>query len=286
MKRLFSFILSSALLVIPTFTQAQEPLIHGFNISLSKGFTEILVPRKAHSSEIDFMNYVYNYPLELSDSYTAISLGLKIDSKVELNYKMLMQYTLNFKNINTSIKYNIDNVHGINVGFYRYEQILNRFYDFSYAPEGEHFYLLADLRAKERFFDNTYYAGYFLRMNFSDIKCIANLNGGLCSFNPFEIDLFLKRVNSNDVIKQKYVNRMQWDAFLFPEINFKYDLTYEKKVDMGIEFNANSILSYRSIPYIKTVYTNLTVNQESALFKPDRHLYFRYEFGLGVYLEW
>lgn len=265
---------------------SQKAFVHNFEITLCKGFKETIVPKNEVGSEIDLMNYMYRFPLLLEDAYTGVSVGMNLGDKLDFKYKVLFDNALNFKNSKASVSFSPKKNFGYKIGFYSYEQVLNRYFDFPFNISYGSYFLIADLKSKERFFDKTYYAGIIWNGKYKKLQIETSLNAGVCSFSQVDIDLFLKKQNSNEILKINYISMKEWDGMIFPELEAKYDLYANKRFNAGIKLSANSIIASRSLNYYKLVYVDREEFSSSILVFPKNHLYFRYEVDMGIYFKW
>lgn len=274
------------LLLISGSVCSQKAFIHNYEITLSKGFKETIVQKNEVEKEIDFLNYIYRFPLLLEDAYTGLALGFSVGDKIDFKSKVLFDNAVNFKNYKVSVSIFPRKNLGYRFGFYRYEQVLNRYFDFPFTQTYGYDFLIADLKSKERFFSWTYNTGIIWKAKIKKLQLETSINAGVCSFSQINIDLLLKKHNSNNVLKINYVTFKDWYGMLFPEIEAKYDLFATERYNAGIKFSANSIVTSRQLNYEKLVFENTDEVYKRSLIFPKNHWYFRYDVDLGIYFKW
>ena len=266
--------------------QAQDKFISQYKIALNKGFEESIAQKNPTGKEIDFMNYLYRFPILLEDSYTGLSAHIWFRKSWEINFQTLMQYHVNFKNIKLSAMYFPTQNLGYRFGFYRYEQIFTGFYDFPFYENDGSFYVVADKKTKQRVFDKAVYGGIVYRKTINRFQLEGALNGGACIFSPFKVNLFLKKKDSNLLQNIEYQTVSDWYGYILPEISAGYDLFGNAAYNVGIELNASSLITNRAVDFDKTVYSWTSDYYTAVRINPESHLYFRYECDLGIYLKW
>jgi hypothetical protein len=266
--------------------QAQEKFISHYKIGISKGFEKSIVQKRAINSNIDFMNYTYQYPLLLTDSYTGLFAQISFRNRLEINFQTQMQYHINLKNVRLSMQYFPKNNLGFTAGFYRYEQIFSGFYEYPFTENDGSFFMIADMKAKQRFFDRAIYSGITFRKSINKFRFEGKFNGGACIFSPINVSLFLKQKDNNLIKRVEYKTARIWNGFILPEATVSYDLFSIKNMSYGIELKANSFISNRAVNYNKIIYSWNSDNYSSVIIKPESHFYFRYECDLGLYFKW
>lgn len=260
--------------------------ISSFKFSLSKGVKETRIQTNNQRQELDFLNYNYLFPILLEDAYTGIGLGMVLPNHIEINFHTLMQYKANFKNYKINMCYFPKQYIGFQAGISQYEQIFSEFYDFPFLENDGTYFLIADKKTRLRVKDRTFYAGMLVRKTQSRFQVDGSFNIGIYSFNPFDVSLLLKQQNSNVKKKVEFQSDRQIQVFVKPELSLSYLIFKGKHMDMGMEFNSNAMLSGRSIQYTKTVYTQTMEQFTATQIHPESHLYFRYEIGLGLFVQW
>ncbi len=265
---------------------AQESFISQYKVAIHKGFEESIVPKHTHDENLDFMNYVYRFPLLLEDSYTALSTHLWFRNRMEVNFQALMLYNVNLKNVNFALSYFPKENLGYNVGILRYEQIFTGFYDFPFIENDGSFVDFADRRTKLRVFDRAIYSGLIVRKTINKFQIEGKFNGGAGSFTPFSISLLLKKKDSNLKRKIEYKTFETWYGFIFPEMQVSYIFFKNGRINYGIELQANSLIWNRAVNYAKTTYNWTDQDYSSEMVKRPGHFYFRYEWDLGIYIKW
>lgn len=265
---------------------SQKAFVHNYEISLSKGFKETIMQKNEVEEEIDFLNYIYRYPLLLEDSYTGLALGFSVGDKIDFKSKVLFDNAVNFKNYKVSVSIFPKKNLGYRFGFCRYEQILNRYFDFPFNLTYGSYYINADFKSKERFFDRTFNAGIVWKAKVKKLQLETSISAGVCSFSQLNVDLFLKEHYSNDVLKINYITFTEWYGMLFPELEANYNLIATERYNAGIKLSANSIVASRQLSYEQLIFENKEDNYTRALVSPKHHLYFRYDVDLGLYIKW
>lgn len=276
-------LLPAALLLVMlcSFTAtAQDKFIEDFSVSLSFGARSVArTPQTA--SHLDFMNYI-----AVDDPYFVAYQYFNLTGRFNFRGKWQAEATLNYNDSDLSYILQAQRMltdrFSINMGVFSLAQYMIGFEEFYNDKDPG----LVD-RVNQRY-GNIRDLGIMLgpayrirgRMGFVD----ARLNAGFSSTQPFSASFLLSSEGSNLRQLVAYKTKFSFSPFVSPELTAGIHLFRGKKSTLGIQGRFLWYSSRPSIPYERTTYTWTLDNAASQNIYPEKTLYRRMEYDLGLFL--
>ncbi len=239
---------------------------------------------------VDFLNYLYGGTGE--SLYGLLSIGFSLspnenwtfDTKINLLSDLLpnqmqTQVTRRIRSINPAWD------RGIKARFYLYPQYLDEFNQFHIIKDTE---LIGDLDPNYRqrsLYDLGISAMPYLNYKSRRFQATLASGIGLSSFIPFREVVTQKRPHANFRREIRYKTLYKAALSSHSEVEATFDLFSNSRNSFGLLVRAEALLSFRNLPYERTVYTWTEENKRVDKINPKNRFYSKSEFSGGLFFK-
>lgn len=239
---------------------------------------------------IDFLDYMYGG--SGNSTYGLMSIGFSLspnenwtfDTKINLLSDLLpnqmqTQVSRRIRSINPTWDW------GVKARIYLYPQYLDEFNQFHILKDTG---LIADLSHNYRqrsLYDLGISAMPYLKYKSRRLQAFFASGLGLASFIPFGEVVTQKKPNANFRREIRYQTLYKAALTSHTDVEATFDLLRNSRISFGLLVRAELLLSYRNLPYERTLYTWTEENVVVNKIKPKNRLYAKSELSGGLFFK-
>ena len=240
--------------------------------------------------DIDFLNYLHGGTG--NSLYGLMSIGFSLspnenwtfDTKINLLSDLLpnqmqTQVTHRIRSINPDLDW------GIKARVYLYPQYLDEFNQFHLQKDSG---VIADLNYNYRqrsLYDLGISVMPYLKYSNKRFQTTIASGIGLNSFLPFREVITQKKPDANFRREISYQTRYKAALTSHTEVEATFDLIRNSRNSFGLLLRAEALLTFRNLPYDRTIFTWTEDNNAVDKINPKNQFYSKTEFSGGLFFK-
>ena len=277
------------LLSVSLFSQEDKDLpkgIRNIETSFTLGVGHIHVEEHSNDDNLDFLNYVDDYPEYLD--FITMKFGLQFDysKKMHADINLILLDDIMPDNYDISTYYLLNNFFGVGAGSMLSKYWISDYGKFHIDRNPDYYTEGGNYRQFE-YYDLGFYVTPVYRPIYKDgYKIVLKMNVGMSSFMKEESTFYLKKKLSNKRILYDYNTKLAFQPYINPKIDLRLNLIKIKNKNLGLLLKSNYYFSKRSMNYDLSYQEWTSENAVNTSVNTLKHNYSRLEIDLGFYLLW
>lgn len=240
--------------------------------------------------DVDFLNYLHGGSGNILYGLMSIGFSLSPNEIWTFETKINLLSDLLPNQMQTQVTRHINSLNpvwdwGIKARFYLYPQYLDEYNQFHILKDPE---LIGDLDGNYRqrsLYDLGISAMPYLKYKSRRFEATLASGIGLSSFIPFREVVTQKRPNANLRREIRYKTLYKAALSSHSEVEATFDLLRNSRNSFGLLVRAEALLSFRNLPYERTVFTWTEENKVVDKINPKNKFYSKTEFSGGLFFK-
>lgn len=262
------------------------------NLDIWFGWRNFYQPAINETEELNFFDY-YMKNDDTTDSFrsTYEYLGVGWSKRWSQHWESDLRITINSAlRANTIFMRGIyypENKYGFFLDYYMYPQLMNSFTPYFENRPNKYIADINDYNWWQwQMFDFAFSLGVIRPVKLGYSEIIPAISAGVILGPIFEKSVLLKEIQSNyrELIEYEFANKPT--PFIKTEVEIKIALLSTAQTIFGLQIKTDALVGLRSIDYYKTSSEWTMNNSISEKIYGPKHLFFKNEFDIGLYITW
>lgn len=271
-------------LLLPVLSMWAQDNSCKMELSARFGVGETAVEKISEEENLDFLNYVNDYP-DMVDLVT-IKLGLKFDcyERMQIRLNIILMGDLYPDKFDIRTDYLLGNHFGLGIGSMMYTYYFNEFGSY-YSSWEDEYYIRQHHISLDAYDLGFYISPSWFLINNDRLRLRINCDLGMASFLKEASSFDLKARYSNERQLHEYYTRLTFQPYIDPSLDIRLRLLKIKNSSLGLISHTHLFYSKRSIRYDRNILVWTDENSDFQTLKPPNHSFCRYEIDLGLYVS-
>ncbi len=274
-------------MLIFNFLFAQKLKLRNQAVSFSIGILDYNVQRLPASSNLDFFNYIEDYPE--SPDYITVKLGYSFDfsPKMTADIQLILMDDLLPDNYDISAHYFFNKRLGLGAGSMLHTNYLTGIEQFQIQSLPD-YYLMDENQYQSKVYDLGFYISPALKAFDNDaFQLLVKCDLGVSSFMKKAVTFYHKKKLSNERLSYHYKTKPGFQPYIQPKVKMRLRLLKINKSSLGFLIKSNYFYSKKSIDYQRSIQVWTTDgNKNVETIQSPKHNYTGLEMQAGIYYKW
>ena len=276
-----------ALLLIGNSLFAQKIKLRNQSVSFSVGVLDYSVQKMPATRNLDFVNYLEDYPE--GPDYITVKLGYTFDysSKMTADIQLIMMDDLVPDNFDISTHYYFKKWLGVGVGSMLHKTYITGIEQFQVQSLPD-YYLLDENQYQSKVYDLGFYISPALKPFDTDVfRLLIKCDLGMSSFMKKEASFYHKKKLSNERLAYHYETNPAFQAYIQPKMEMRLRAFKMGGSSLGFLVKSNYFYSKKSIHYQRSIQKWVSdENKKTETIQSPKHQYSGLEFEVGIFWKW
>ena len=266
---------------------AQNFKLRNQSVSFSMGVLDYNVQKTPASQNLDFINYLEDYPE--GPDYITVKFGYSFDytSKMTADIQLILMDALVPDNFDISTHYYFNKWLGVGVGSMLHKTYITGIEQFQVQSLPD-YYLLDENEYQSKVSDLGFYISPALKPFDTDVfRLLIKCDLGMSSFMKKEVSFYHKKKLSNEKLIYHYETTPAFQAYIQPKMEMRVRTFKIGRSSLGFLVKSNYFYSKKSIHYQRSIQKWVSdENKKTETIQSPKHQYSGLEFEVGVFWKW
>ena len=266
---------------------AQKIKLRNQVVSFSIGVLDYSVQRLPASNNLDFFNYIEDYPD--GPDFIIVKLGYAFDfaSKMTADIQLILMDDLVPDNYDISIHYFFNKRLGLGAGSMLHTNYLTGIEQFQLQSLPD-YYLMDENMYQSKVYDLGFYMSPALKVFDNDaFQLLIKCDLGVSSFMKKKVSFYHKKKYSNERLVYHYKTKPGFQPYIQPKISMRLRILKINNSSLGFLIKSNYFYSKKSIDYQRKIQVWTTYdNSNNETIQSPKHNYSGLEIEAGIFFKW